>query len=111
MRRLLIRHVTIYQYTESVTLLPHKLLLRTRDWICLSTPRGTLRADTGDHFGQSLWFMCAVRLEGKVGRRGHKSMSSNLSPDMVEEREGKENKNHECIHPNNRRSQYDACYL
>jgi len=28
MRRLQIKHVTTYQYSESVTLLPHKLLLR-----------------------------------------------------------------------------------
>ncbi|MDD5266485.1 MAG: transglutaminase N-terminal domain-containing protein [Methylococcales bacterium] len=28
MRRLLIKHVTNYQYAEAVTLLPHKLLLR-----------------------------------------------------------------------------------
>ena len=31
MRRLLIKHVTTYQYTENVTLLPHKLLLRPRE--------------------------------------------------------------------------------
>lgn len=31
MRRLLIKHVTTYQYTEPVTLLPHKLLLRPRE--------------------------------------------------------------------------------
>ena len=31
MRRLLIKHVTTYQYTEAVTLLPHKLLLRPRE--------------------------------------------------------------------------------
>ncbi|WP_333874615.1 transglutaminase family protein [Methylobacter sp.] len=31
MRRLLIKHVTIYQYSEAVTLLPHKLLLRPRE--------------------------------------------------------------------------------
>jgi hypothetical protein len=31
MRRLLIKHVTTYQYAESVTLLPHKLLLRPRE--------------------------------------------------------------------------------
>jgi len=31
MRRLQIKHVTTYQYSESVTLLPHKLLLRPRE--------------------------------------------------------------------------------
>ena len=31
MRRLLIKHVTTYQYAEAVTLLPHKLLLRPRE--------------------------------------------------------------------------------
>jgi transglutaminase-like putative cysteine protease len=31
MRRLLIKHVTTYQYAETVTLLPHKLLLRPRE--------------------------------------------------------------------------------
>ena len=31
MRRLQISHVTTYEYTESVTLLPHKLLLRPRE--------------------------------------------------------------------------------
>ena len=31
MRRLQIKHVTTYQYTETVTLLPHKLLLRPRE--------------------------------------------------------------------------------
>ena len=31
MRRLLIKHITTYQYTESVTLLPHKLLLSPRE--------------------------------------------------------------------------------
>jgi transglutaminase-like putative cysteine protease len=31
MRRLLIKHVTTYQYTEAVILLPHKLLLRPRE--------------------------------------------------------------------------------
>src|SRR5664280_533361 len=31
MRRLKIKHVTTYQYTEPVTLLPHKLLLRPRE--------------------------------------------------------------------------------
>ncbi|MDD2660244.1 MAG: transglutaminase family protein [Methylococcales bacterium] len=31
MRRLQIKHVTTYQYTESVVLLPHKLLLRPRE--------------------------------------------------------------------------------
>ena len=31
MRRLLIKHVTTYQYTAPVTLLPHKLLLRPRE--------------------------------------------------------------------------------
>lgn len=31
MRRLQIKHVTRYQYAESVSLLPHKLLLRPRE--------------------------------------------------------------------------------
>ena len=31
MHRLLIKHTTTYQYTETVTLLPHKLLLRPRE--------------------------------------------------------------------------------
>lgn len=31
MRRLQIKHITTYQYTETVTLLPHKLLLRPRE--------------------------------------------------------------------------------
>jgi transglutaminase-like putative cysteine protease len=31
MRRLQIKHVTTYQYTDTVTLLPHKLLLRPRE--------------------------------------------------------------------------------
>jgi Bacterial transglutaminase-like N-terminal region len=31
MRRLLIKHVTTYQYAGTVTLLPHKLLLRPRE--------------------------------------------------------------------------------
>ena len=31
MRRLLIKHITTYHYTETVTLLPHKLLLRPRE--------------------------------------------------------------------------------
>jgi transglutaminase-like putative cysteine protease len=31
MRRLLIKHTTTYHYTETVTLLPHKLLLRPRE--------------------------------------------------------------------------------
>lgn len=31
MRRLQIKHVTTYQYAETVTLLPHKLLLRPRE--------------------------------------------------------------------------------
>jgi transglutaminase-like putative cysteine protease len=31
MRRLQIKHITTYQYAESVTLLPHKLLLRPRE--------------------------------------------------------------------------------
>ena len=31
MRRLQIKHITTYQYTDTVTLLPHKLLLRPRE--------------------------------------------------------------------------------
>jgi len=31
MRRLQIKHVTTYQYAKTVTLLPHKLLLRPRE--------------------------------------------------------------------------------
>jgi len=31
MRRLQLTHITLYQYTETVTLLPHKLLLRPRE--------------------------------------------------------------------------------